>query len=283
MTMEFDFEKCGTVDSLDTIPEKYRGLYAEGQSDEGKAVFKLADHARGLVADYIGTNKALTATRNDKKKASDESAARRQALKAFEDMAQSLGLEIGDDGLAAALNTFISELQGKVKDGTTQQINLDKITAEWKKRLEDAVKLERVEKDDLVGALSDHLISRSAVSALAALKARSHELLLPHVERQCKVVKGDDGKYSVRVLDTQGDFRTNSAGGWMGVEELVAEMKANPVFAPAFESDQKGGTGSTPGAHRRPPQNPDRGGNLSATDKIRIGLSKGQFARGRPN
>jgi hypothetical protein len=273
--MDFDFEKNSTVDSLDVVPEKYRELFTEG--DEGK--FVVAGHAKGIVADYIGTAKALAGARQEKKKASDESASRRLNLKAVEDFATSLGLEVGEAGVTLALESFVKDLQDQVKGGKQIKIDLDKIKAEFDKRLSETVATKDKQIGERDSALAKHLISNVATGALAKHKG-SVDLLLPHVQSQAEVVRDDEGTYSVRVKDADGSHRMNGSGGWMGVDELVAEMKTKEAFARAFESEVAGGTGSRPGSMRREaPRQANR--ELSAIEKISAGLKKGQHQSGR--
>jgi len=274
--MDFDFAEHGTVDSLENVPEKYHGLY--GESD-GK--FIISDTAKGLVADYIGTTKTLAGLRVDKKKVTDENATRRIASKSVEDLAQSFGLEIGDDGVAAILQAFVEDLQGQVKGGKEIKINLDKVNGDWEKRFAELGTSKDAELGEMRGALSKHLISDAASRALAEAKG-SIELLLPHVLSQCKVVRNDDGSYSVTVLDDQGDSRFDGSGGLMGVAGLITEMKTKDAFARAFESEQAPGAGVRPGSLNRAnitPINHQR--ELSPVEKIKIGLQKKQYNDGR--
>lgn len=275
--MEFDFAKNETVESLDSVPEKYRGLYAEV---DGK--FTISDTVKGLVGDYIGVTSTLAGVRVDKKKVTDENAERRLATKAIEDFAQSVGLEVGDEGHLAALQAFVDDLQGQIKGGKEIKINLDKINSEWETRFTELGSAKDSEITEMRGALSKHLISDAASRALADAKG-SIELLLPHVLNQCKVVKEDGGSYRVTVLDAQGDSRFDGSGGLMGVTDLVNEMKTQDKFGRAFESEVPAGGGTPPGGLNRP--NVHRPGqqaeNLSPTQKIAIGLKKGQAQDGR--
>jgi hypothetical protein len=277
MTMaEFMFDTDTALDNLDEVPEKYRGLY--GENEEGK--FVVSDAAKGIVEDYRGVSKSLFSVRADKKKVSDENAERRIATKAFEEIANGLGVEPGEAGYAAALKEHIDELIGKVKGGESHKVNLDKIRAEFDSRLATTV----AEKDKEISvrdsALQRHLIKNAAMSALSKHKG-SVDLLLPHVERMCKVMPTENGDWDVRVLDADGDVRMNSAGGYLGVEDAIEEMKTQSAFKPAFESALPAGTGTTPGSMSKsiPAQRPTS--EMSAAQKISQGLSKGQFTSGQ--
>jgi len=279
--MDFDFETKGTVVDISEVPEKYQGLYAEGTGDNaGK--HSLTDAAKAIVADYVGVSKTLTGVRLDKKKVGDESAGRRIAIKAVEDFGASIGLDVGDDGIVAALQTFVEDLQGQVKGGKEIKINLDKVNAEADKRVATVTETKDAELLEMRGALHKHLISDAASRALAEHKG-SMDLLLPHVVNACKVVRNPDtGDYSVTVLDDQGDSRFDSAGGLMGVAGLVAEMKTKEKYERAFDSEAKPGTGAKPGSMSRSVVKTgavDR--ELSPVEKIKLGLSKGQARDGR--
>jgi hypothetical protein len=276
--MEFNFAENGTVaaDVFETtVPAKYQGLYVEG---EGGRV--LSDAAKPLVEEYTGMANTLAGIRVDKKKVTDENAERRIATKAVEDLATSLGLDVGDDGMAAALKLFVDDLQGQVKGGKELKINLDKVNGDWEKRFTELTGSKDAEVEEMRAALSKHLISDAASRALAESKG-SIDLLLPHVLSQCKVVRKDDGSYSVTVLDAQGDSRFDGSGGLMGVKGLVEEMKTQEKFGRAFETEQAPGTGSQPGSMNRPAQNQGQKRELTANEKIREGLRKKQYNDGR--
>ncbi|MHA2067540.1 MAG: hypothetical protein ACXABY_24515 [Candidatus Thorarchaeota archaeon] len=269
-----DFDFAETVETMDTVPEKYHGLYSEG--DEGK--FVLSDAAKGLVGDYLGVSKSLTSSRADKKKASDEAAQRRVAVKAFEELAESLGLEPGDDGYAPALKNYLDEMNSKVKGGEAMKVNLDKVKADYEKRLNESLSAKDNEISARDKALHKHLVRNTALASLAKHKG-STELLLPHVEAMCSVMPDDNGDYATRVKDEDGDIRMNSSGGYFTVDDLVEEMKTKAAFKPAFESETPSGMTIKPGAMKRSISS-DSGRELSAAEKISIGIAKGQHTIG---
>jgi hypothetical protein len=277
--MEFDFSKHGTVDTLDTVPETYRGLYAEAAAEDGKKVFKISDAAKGIVEAYTGTNGALVKARGDLKAANEESASRRVTKKSVLELAKGLGIEdVNEDEPIGSLKTFVDGLVEKVKGGADIKINLDKIKQDAEKRLAEAIEGERAKNVKMQGALERYLIDQQATSALAGAKG-SVELLLPHVKAHTKVV-ADGEDYVVRVVDPQGDFRSDGKGGFMTVAGLVAEMKTQEAFGRAFESEKATGTGARPGSMERPVRR-DPNADMSATDKIAAGLKKGSYGRGQ--
>lgn len=279
--VDFTFKDNTTVGEIAGVPEKYRGLYAEGDGDNaGK--FTLIPAAQGIVADLIGNQETLAGIRNDKKKVTDENAERRLAVKAYEDFALSVGLEAGDDGMASALVAFVDDLRGQIKGGKDLNLNLDKNKANYEKSLAEVTATKDAELAEMRGALSKHMISDAASRALATHKG-SVDLLLPHVLASCRMVRHDNGDYGVVVRDEQGDSRFDSAGGLMGVDGLVSEMKTQDRYGRAFESEAAKGAGSQPGSMQRSTQRPGvvDPDNLTPTQKIGIGLKKGQAVDGR--
>lgn len=279
--MDFTFKDNSTIADINGVPEKYRGLYAAGDGDnEGK--FILTPAALGIVADLLGNQETLLGVRNDKKKVTDENAERRLASKAIEEFAQSVGLEVGDEGHLAALTTFVDDLQGQVKGGKEIKINMEKVNTEADRRVAAVTSAKDGELTEMRAALSKHLISDAATRALAHHKGHV-DLLLPHVLASCNMHRLDNGDYGVVVLDAQGDARLNSAGGFMGVNDLVAEMKTQEAYGRAFDSESAAGAGTTPGSLSRSNmrQGTQNSADLSPIQKIALGLKKGQAVDGR--
>jgi hypothetical protein len=286
---EFDFVQNEAVSDIETVPEKFRGLYAEDQENGG---YKLADHAKPLAQAYTGLHKNFKDAKNNKKKANDESAARRKQLQEVEQLASELEVDLEQiDGeqntLGTALKAKIDELRSQAKNGKDVQHNIDKVRQDAEKRIGEVTQAKDKELQTMQTALQQHMVSDAATRAITAAKG-SAELLLPHIERHCKVVQNGeraDGtpKYEVAVLDQDGDIRTNGRGDNMTVEDLVEEMKQSEKFGRAFDSETPSGTGAAPGRQGPNPgarqQNRD---NMSSTDKIAAGLKGGKYGSGRP-
>lgn len=278
--MDFTFKDNSIVGDVAAIPEKYRGLYAEVPEGDNKGKFGLIPAAVGIVADLIGNQETLAGVRNDKKKVTDENAERRLVSKTIDDFAQSVGLEIGDEGHLVALKAGWDDLQGQIKGGKDIKINMEKVNRDADERVRVVTETKDAEIEGMTRALSKHLISDAASRALAEHKG-SIDLLLPHVERSCKMVKQENGTYTVTVLDPQGDSRFDSAGGLLGVGGLVAEMKTQTMFERAFDSEAAKGGSALPGTMRNTMQAGPQQGNaeLSPVSKIKLGLEKGQAAQ----
>ncbi len=271
--MPYNFEENSTVADVNTVPSEYRELFVEGKNDAGETVFTISDAAKALVGDYVGTNKSLIQSRIDKTAASNESANRRVTAKSVNDFVRNLGVEdVDENEPLAALTSFITDLTEQVKGGKAIKIDLDKIKAESKRLLDEAVTAEQAKTGKMQNSLERYLVGEAAGAAISDAKG-SRELLLPIVKSQVRVIPdGDD--FVVRVVDSDGDVRSNGAGGWMGIGELVAEMKLNDVYARAFESETLSGTGTKPGSTQM--KTPRQGENLTPAQKISAGLAKGQ-------
>ncbi len=274
--MPFNFEENKTVADLTTVPENFQSLYVETTAD-GNTVYTLSDAVTGLVEAYTGTNKALESARADKKKASDESASRRQALKAVDDFITELGLETSEDPVET-LRSHFGSLSESVKNGEEIKIDLDKIRREYEARMLEKENTHASELQQRDSALERHLIQDVATRELSAAKG-AVDLLLPHVRNHCKVVRTENDNYEVRVVDAQGDVRSDGSGGWMGVKELVAELKGTEQYGRAFDSETPGGSGSPPGGMNRVVTTSNQE-EKSATNKIADGLSQNKKTYG---
>lgn len=95
-------------------------------------------------------------------------------------------------------------------------------------------------------ALERRLIEIEAVHAIATARGESR-LLLPHVLGRLRVAGADDA-VTLDVLDDSGQPRRVSSGDGaeraMTLAELIEEMRADTVFARAFEGSGRSGGGA---------------------------------------
>lgn len=123
---------------------------------------------------------------------------------------------------------------------------------EWDKLREQLVKNHQKEIESretklstMQKSLESYLIDANATAEIAGLNGIPG-LLLPHVKSQLKVVE-QDGKYVVRVVDSDGDVRIDAKSGEpMSIKQLVAEMRDSETFAPAFKGSGASGSGTPP-------------------------------------
>jgi hypothetical protein len=254
--MEFEFASNATVETLESVPEHIRPFY---NTEAGESGFALRDDLKSAANAFDALNKSLSSSRKMEKKMKDEKL--------------TPWLALGESPDAVRLQ--IEELTAQVKDGAKGTgVNLEKMKLEFeaaKKTIQDEA---NVDKDKMRGDLQKHMVEGQAAQAIAGAKG-DVELLMPHVIRQAKLIQ-DDGRWQVRVVDAAGDPRGDGKGGFMGVTDLVAEMRTSKSLGRAFDADDKSGAGSGgEGGDAGRPGAAGRGGEaLTATQKIAQGLNK---------
>lgn len=256
--MEFEFLKNPTVESIDKVPEQFRGLYAEGEGG-----YVLNEGFKGTAQAIDGLNKSLRAARRD----ADEAKRNRPDLSGFTQVGQLLGLEGEDATSPETLKQAVERVISESKDG---KVNWEKMKRDLERGFNSKLESKDTEIQTMSKSLQKYLVTTAAVQSIASNKGEP-DLLLPHIQAKTKVVKEGD-EYVVRVVDESGDPRGNASGGFMTVEDLVKEMKASPVFGRAFESEAPSGTGVRPNSTNRGPA--PQGKEMSPTEKIAAGLAK---------
>lgn len=265
--MEWDFSANQEIDdeTLGKAPESYRGAYVK---DEATGKHKIADTFRPFVDAIVGLGGALKGERNVTKD-----------LKGRKDASEQVKALLGFDTLEEAKARF-DEMNTTIT--TASKVDPAKIKADIQKTYDGQIAEKDKQLDAMKGTLDKYMVQSAAVGAIAAAKGNA-KLLMPLVREQVELV-ADGDEWVVRVKDGQGDYRGNGKGGFMTVEELVAEMRASKDLGLAFESDSLGGTQTQTG--QRPGQQAQRQvhrqqarEDMSATDRIQAGLQ--QRRRGR--
>ncbi len=257
--MDFEFGKAQTIDSLDKVPEPFRGLYQQGESG-----YVLNESFAPIGSAIDGLNRSLKAARRD----ADNAMRNRPDVTAYAAVGQLLGLE-GEAAYAPdALRDAVEASIQASKDG---KVNWDKMKDSLERGFNQKLEAKDKEIEAKDKSLARYLVNSEATRAIASMKGVP-ELLLPQITAQTKVVN-DNGDYVVRVIDAAGDPRGNASGGFMTVEDLVKELKASPTFGRAFESEAPSGNGMKPGSGSQRPA-PPRQGELSPVDKIKAGLQQ---------
>lgn len=262
--MEFDFEANASIDSLDNVPDEYKGLYAK---DQAGSKYVIADNFKGVVSALTGLGKTVKNTRKENETLKKN----RVDLTPWKQLGTLVGVE-GDDITPDVLKAGIEGVLEKAKNGSDLKVNMEKL----RKEIEDAASLKLKSKDEelngMLSTLNEHMVISAATAALAEEKG-SPELLLPVIRQHAKLVKDSDGRYVVRVLDDQGEVRGDGKGGFMTVAALIKEMKGSKSYGRAFESTAPAGGGGAPrnGAARPIIQNNQ--GEKTANQKIAAGLS----------
>ena len=104
------------------------------------------------------------------------------------------------------------------------------------------------------------------------LKAKGvPELLLPALEGRTKLEENSDGSFRVVVLNEQGAPAIGDAqGNPKTLEQLVEEVKANPVYGRAFEPSNAGGGGT-------PPNQPGGATTISKRSDLKTPADKAKY------
>lgn len=244
------------VDSVDTVPENLRTLYAEAN---GK--YAIPENLRPVADAITGLFSANTKIRDENKGLMKKA---QIDLSGLEDFGEDLPT------IKEKLKARLEELETAAAAGKEGKLNVDKVRQEMKAAMDKAVADERKVQDALRGTVHKYLVTSGASEALAAEEAIV-ELAMPFVERQIKVVE-QDGEFKAVVVDKDGDPRISGGTGQpMTIKELVREMKAQDTFKPLFKSDVKGGGGARSGQTGAKPAQVQ--GDASPMDRIKAGLA----------
>ncbi|WP_426751703.1 hypothetical protein [Myxococcus sp. Y35] len=246
--MEFEWQP--ELDALDIVPEKFRGLYAKGES--GKFALD-AEVAKRM--DTTGLNTALEKERKANKTLAEAQKSWTKLGKSPEEVEKSLG------ELKAAL--------AKAQEGKEGAVNFEKLKADLEAGHVKALGERDAVVERMRGSLHKHLVEAEATAAIAELKG-SAVLLLPHVQKHVRVIE-EGGNFLARVVDAEGDPRGNGKGGFMTIREFVTELKKDPNFARAFEPSGSSGSGTQPGG--KTGGMPGGTEKLSAPQKIAAALA----------
>jgi len=260
--MEWNFAERKVVDSIDQVPNDFRGLYVEG--DGGKFKLDTDDpKVKSAVSAITGLNTALVAARAE---------ARAHKGKVVDLSALA---EYGEtpETIAESVQQAIDEAKKANKDKSGQDKDqavkaaTDALAEKHAKELEAREKREQA----LTGQLHQVLVTGAATSALAEANAVDVELALPHVVSQVQVAE-DDGKLAVQVVNP-GDKSlrySGTTGKPMTIAELVGEMRGTDKFKVLFKSEDRSGGGTQPTRHGKPmPQ----GDKRDSVGKISQGLA----------
>lgn len=195
-------------------------------------------------------------------KAKKEAAQRRHKLNDYQERLQKYELDPDDpEKLEEALDTYKRTAEKSDKGEQPDQKELEKL----KKQFEEEKKKEVQQYEDklqkMQGTVEKYLVESNAASAIQEFDGVP-KLLMPHIKQNVSVQQTDTGEYAVRVLDEDGDPRFNKEGDYMGIRDLVAEMRESEDFGMAFKAKAPSGTGSDPsskkGGEKGAPKNMSR-------------------------
>lgn len=211
----------------DDAPEWLRGLLLE---DGGKFVFEAE-----TVTEVAGLKRTL----EERKTKHAELA---EMLKRFDgiDPERARQLEVEAEKQQREGLKSKGDWDAREKQLTDRlAADLQKREAQFQAELEAA----KTRETRLRQSLEQHLVRAEATAALAQ-HGGVPELLLPHVTGRIKVLEDGD-QYVARVIGPDGNPRIADVKGTpMSIAQLVAEMREDAVFAPAFKASRAGGSGA---------------------------------------
>jgi len=225
------------VDSLDDVPESDRGYYVEV---DGKFRPNIKPAGGWALEDVSGLKSALSAER----KARREAAGFLALYGDYDEKALTFDPRV-DAGEYDRLKKQVDKLKDAKPD--------EKAKAEWEARvtqLEEKHTGELGKKDkelDRVNAqIRKLLINSKATEAISKHAPKAVELLMPHVERACRLEQDSEGNYAVRVLDENGNpaITRGEGTGDMTIAEYV-DTVLRGKYPDAFPGSGATGSGAT--------------------------------------
>ncbi len=133
--------------------------------------------------------------------------------------------------LAARLADLEAEPTGGKKDTTAAKL----------KELEAKLAAKDARTKQLEENAAKSVARTAATEAIAALRGSS-KLLLDPVLKQVRVIE-EDGEFVTVVVDHKGEPRLDGNGDRVTLKDVIAAMKKDPDYAPAFEGTGAGGSG----------------------------------------
>lgn len=232
-----------TVESLDGLSEELAGEYKqiEGGGYRLAALegYESADDVRGLKT-------AL--------------AKERENVRTAVQQAKESGAKLGEVDLDK-YNALLEQDSQRAEQEARKAGEWDKL----KQQMTDAQHKALGEKDVVANkyktALERNLIDKEAALVCAELDGNA-ALLLPHIRAMVQVTEvGDD--FVTRVVDAAGTPRINGEGAFLGLKDLVSEMRDQETYQGAFKGSKQSGGGTPPGGAAG-----DAGGDKGGTPDV---------------
>lgn len=257
--MPFNFTENTEVTDIQTVPEEFRGAYAE---EGGK--FKLTPQAAAVTKAFDGMSGTLATVRTE----NDELTAKVKAFKPT-DLSPLSAYGTTLDEITAGVESAISE--ARKKTGNAGAAELEAVRSEMQTAMETAI----TGRDSTIGTLEaqvvDLMFKADAIAAIGAAKGNP-SMLLPMLQGERLVEKGEDGNIRIFVAGPDGKKRFGNDGQPLSFAARIAELKADAQFAGVFESDLGPGGGTPPNG-----QDPNRfrkpGTEKTSKEKIASGLA----------
>jgi hypothetical protein len=219
------------VDSLDGLPEAVVGLYKPVSEGDLASKFVLdVESTHGLTLENVsGLRSALENTKAEL----TSSAAALEGFKGLDAKAVRARLKRLED-LEKIDPQSEADRLAEIKAGA----KIEEITKGHEKEVAKQTKRNAVLQSEI-----ERLVIDNAASTAIAAQRGDPDLLLPFVRGRLRVVESEDGRFSVQVLNEQGNQKytvKDNKAVESSVEDLISEFKINPKYGRLFEATNTG-------------------------------------------
>lgn len=248
------------LETIEGLAEDIVAHYKEVKDKDGNKKYQLdVTGVDGLALEDVTALKTTVATlRKSEKTLRKDVESGENALRKHEAKFEGIDPKSAKEALDKIDD--IKNWDGETKVAEAVKVATDKATTDAQTRI-DKIVADNTEKvtglnDKLKSSreqLNTALVTTRIVEAISKAEGNV-DLLMPHVERQMKMVEDDNGKFEPQVVDVKGErrYKDIAAGSYMDQDDLLAEMKESSTYAACFK-----GTGSS-GAGKRGSDNSDK-------------------------
>lgn len=259
--MPFNFGDNAEVTDINTVPEEFRGAYAQDGD-----VHKLTPQAAAVSKAFDGMATTLGTVRSE----NDELTAKVKGFKPT-DLSKLSAYGMTIDEITSGVEGAISD--ARKKTGSAGAEELERVRSEMNSAMETAITGRDTNIVSLEAQVVDLMFKADAIAAIGEAKGNP-DMLLPMLQGERLVEKGEDGKIRVFVKDTDGKKRFGNDGQPLSFGARIAELKADAKFAGVFESDMGPGGGTPPNGQQRGERFRAPGKDKTSKQKIADGLTK---------
>lgn len=248
------------ITTVEGLAEDIVAHYKEKTVDGVKKFYLDVTGVDGLALEDVTALKTTVATlRKSEKTLRKDVESGENALRKHEAKFEGIDPKAAKDALDKI--DSIKDWDGETKVAEAVKVATDKATADAQARIDKLVVDHNEKVLGLDGKLKSSreqlntaLVTTKIIEAISKAEGNV-DLLMPHVERQMKMVEDDKGKFEPQVVDAKDErrYKDIAAGTYMDANDLLAEMKDSPTYAACFK-----GTGSSGAGKRGSENNSDK-------------------------
>ncbi len=277
------------VNSIDGMAEDIVAHYKEKTVDGVKKFYLDVTGVDGLALEDVTALKTTVATlRKSEKTLRKEVESSENVLRKHEAKFEGIDPTSARDALGKIDD--IKNWDGETKVLEAVKVATEKATVDAQARID---KLVADHNEKVTGLdsklksskeqLNTALVTTKIIEAISKADGNV-DLLMPHVERQMKMVEDDNGKFEPQVIDAKDErrYKDIAAGTYMDAGDLLAEMKDSPTYAACFKGTGSSGAGKRGGGDGdSKPSKKEKGvKHIKSTDKEAINANVEGIAKG---